>query len=69
MIYELERRLLTKRIERAAMTPKGGAKELDTYSKARLEKVEEEIKVMEGDLSALEETLAGESRAVTRSHA
>jgi len=64
VIYELERRLLTKRIERAAMTPKGGAKELDTYSKARLEKVEEEIKVMEGDLSALEETLAVEKRAL-----
>mmetsp|Transcript_47775 Transcript_47775/g.132832 ORF Transcript_47775/g.132832 Transcript_47775/m.132832 type:complete len:455 (+) Transcript_47775:1249-2613(+) len=46
------------------MTPKGGAKELDTYSKARLEKVEEEIKVMEGDLSALEETLAVEKRAL-----
>ena len=44
--------------------PKGGAKDLDTYSKARLEKIEGEIKVMEGELSALEETLSVEKRAL-----
>lgn len=63
VIYELERRLLTKRIERAAMTPKdGGAK--DSWAEARLNKIEDEIKAMESELAALEDVLAREKRAL-----